>query len=363
MNIYVEFDIINIGDGMMIKLVPAKCPNCGATLELDDNLKKTECKYCNTSIIVDDAIAKYKIEVSGEVKVDGIIGKNTLLDQAKKHMAIGELEAAEVILRQIISGHDRFDIEVYACLLQVLAREFAFNEEDQDMSELFMEDYVVKAFDETAGRYREDDDYENNNSLFNNLSEIKSIYERASKIDPEKRLDSLLGDDGDKIRHYVDIVARLEEDEKAILMVMKRIYKIEEDLGFKLAKDEFCQKNREKILEKVVEIIKRDLMLEDSFKYEITDWNSAKAFYNYGSCTLIQRDGSIIAWYLRSNKEYQPKAKYSIDKYFAAKVKPNSVDEEIKRVENLVNDLQELYDNPKKAISSGGIFSKMFSKK
>ncbi len=104
-------------------------------------------------------------------------------------------------------------------------------------------------------------------------------------------------------------------------------------------------------------------MLDDTFKYEITDWNSAKAFYNYGSCTLIQRDGSIIAWYLRSNKEYQPKAKYSIDKYFAAKVKPNSVDEEIKRVENLVNDLQELYDNPKKAISSGGIFSKMFSKK
>ena len=95
-------------------------------------------------------------------------------------------------------------------------------------------------------------------------------------------------------------------------MVTKRIYKIEEDLGFKLAKDEFCQKNREKILEKVVEIIKRDLMLDDTFKYEITDWNSAKAFYNYGSCTLIQRDGSIIAWYLRSNKEYRPEANIAL---------------------------------------------------
>ena len=66
----------------MINLVPAKCPSCGASLELDDNLKRTECKYCKTTIIVDDAIAKYKLEISGEVKVDGISGKEELLDNA-----------------------------------------------------------------------------------------------------------------------------------------------------------------------------------------------------------------------------------------------------------------------------------------
>ena len=55
----------------MKKLVPAKCPNCGANLKLDDNMKKAECKYCQATIIVDEAIENYKIDVSGsKVKID-----------------------------------------------------------------------------------------------------------------------------------------------------------------------------------------------------------------------------------------------------------------------------------------------------
>ena len=36
----------------MVNLVPAKCPSCGAQLELDDNMKRAECSFCNTKIIV-----------------------------------------------------------------------------------------------------------------------------------------------------------------------------------------------------------------------------------------------------------------------------------------------------------------------
>ena len=39
----------------MVKLVSAKCPNCGAALRLSKEDEKTECEYCHNSIIVEDA--------------------------------------------------------------------------------------------------------------------------------------------------------------------------------------------------------------------------------------------------------------------------------------------------------------------
>ena len=39
-------------DDKIVNLVPAKCPSCGAQLELDDNMKRAECSFCNTKIIV-----------------------------------------------------------------------------------------------------------------------------------------------------------------------------------------------------------------------------------------------------------------------------------------------------------------------
>lgn len=46
-----------------MRLVSAKCPNCGANIEVDKDTNKTKCDYCKSNIIVDDAIAKYKLEV------------------------------------------------------------------------------------------------------------------------------------------------------------------------------------------------------------------------------------------------------------------------------------------------------------
>ena len=76
----------------MVNLVPAKCPNCGAQLELDDNMKRAECSFCKSTIIVDNAIAKYKVEISGEVKVDGIVGKEELLKNAESKIKVGRYD-------------------------------------------------------------------------------------------------------------------------------------------------------------------------------------------------------------------------------------------------------------------------------
>lgn len=36
----------------MIKLQAAKCPQCGADIEVNESLEKTICQYCGTTILI-----------------------------------------------------------------------------------------------------------------------------------------------------------------------------------------------------------------------------------------------------------------------------------------------------------------------
>lgn len=52
-----------------MKIVSAKCPSCGANIEVDENSNQTKCEFCHSTIIVEDAIKKYKVEISGTVSL------------------------------------------------------------------------------------------------------------------------------------------------------------------------------------------------------------------------------------------------------------------------------------------------------
>ena len=59
-----------------MKLVAAKCPNCGAQIEVDKNSDSTRCEYCNSKIIVEEALESYKlnkVEVSNLPKYENYI--------------------------------------------------------------------------------------------------------------------------------------------------------------------------------------------------------------------------------------------------------------------------------------------------
>ena len=43
-----------------MKLIPARCPSCGADIEVNKDNETTKCKYCETRIIIDDAIDEAK---------------------------------------------------------------------------------------------------------------------------------------------------------------------------------------------------------------------------------------------------------------------------------------------------------------
>ncbi len=46
-----------------MKLVPAKCPNCGANINVDEEQETTKCEYCGDAILIDKAIQKYQVEI------------------------------------------------------------------------------------------------------------------------------------------------------------------------------------------------------------------------------------------------------------------------------------------------------------
>ena len=77
-----------------MKLVAAKCPNCRANIDVDKNSDKTVCEYCGSKIIVEEAIATYKLEISGNVEVSNATSFSKLLKLAERLLKDDQLDQA-----------------------------------------------------------------------------------------------------------------------------------------------------------------------------------------------------------------------------------------------------------------------------
>ena len=59
-----------ISDSETVKLIPAKCTNCGGNLTVDPAKKSAVCPYCDLAFIVDEAINNYNIDtVEGNINI------------------------------------------------------------------------------------------------------------------------------------------------------------------------------------------------------------------------------------------------------------------------------------------------------
>lgn len=74
----------------MTKLITAKCPNCGAILNISEGEERIKCEYCNNTIIVEDAIACYKLKVEGTISIDGIESNTDLINSANELIEMKE---------------------------------------------------------------------------------------------------------------------------------------------------------------------------------------------------------------------------------------------------------------------------------
>ena len=54
-----------------MKLVSTACPNCGAKLQLNTDLRQASCDYCGHSFLIDDEVKRVSLEVqNGQQQVD-----------------------------------------------------------------------------------------------------------------------------------------------------------------------------------------------------------------------------------------------------------------------------------------------------
>ena len=89
----------------MISLKAARCPSCGADIEVNPELEKSICQFCGSTILIQDAIAKIKVEHSGTIKVDGIQGESDLIELAKKHIQFNRTDNALDVIEEVLKSN------------------------------------------------------------------------------------------------------------------------------------------------------------------------------------------------------------------------------------------------------------------
>lgn len=90
------------------KLIPAKCTNCGANLEVDATQQAAICPFCKSAYIVEQAIQNYNINVKGNlnienatINVNGIDADNLVL-RAKEYENEGDYDMALNYYNQVL---------------------------------------------------------------------------------------------------------------------------------------------------------------------------------------------------------------------------------------------------------------------
>lgn len=163
-------------------------PSCGANIEVNKNLEKTICQYCGTTVLIKDAIQKYKIELTGSVQVDGLKSDKKKFEEVEKYFKLKEYGNAKRTLDQIIAN-DEFNIEANCKWIYA----------------------VIKYFDITEKTFDKVDILAENREIWEYVSYILTRFERISVIDEDNERDIYLKD----LYNILDVMKKYmqEEDE------------------------------------------------------------------------------------------------------------------------------------------------------
>ena len=174
-----------------MKLTPAKCPSCGANIDVNEKLEKTICQYCGTTVLVDDAVQKYKIEISGNVKVSGVKDADDYIKEATKHLKLNEYKDALESARKAIKL-DNFNVEALALELRTYIAIVGQCHRD-DMS--FLETAIYTSSD------------------WGSVRDIQTMYDRIVKIAEEdnKNVEKIL------TKKVVTQIHEMFEDRKSVV--------------------------------------------------------------------------------------------------------------------------------------------------
>ena len=230
----------------MVKLQAAKCPSCGADIQVNEKLENTICQYCGSTVLVQDAIEKYKVEISGNVKVEGIKGRDDKLNQAKKHHKYDEFDKAKKLILDIIKD-DNFDVEAYCELIKI------------DL------DSIENTFDFTKCPEVQYKNWQIVEQIFEN-------YERIEKIDEDKIAEKELKEYTPKIEKYKEYKKEIDDDE----FNLGKLYNTHRDLAIKA--DKIGGEARSQLLQ----------AFNDSFGMQMSTYDMLKEDF------IFRKDGTLV---------------------------------------------------------------------
>lgn len=67
-----------------MKLITLKCPECGATLNLDDSRKEYFCTYCGTKILLDEEIQRQDVRIENRIIDEAAIEQEKTKQEKQK---------------------------------------------------------------------------------------------------------------------------------------------------------------------------------------------------------------------------------------------------------------------------------------
>lgn len=251
-----------------MKLKDAKCPNCGANIEVNEKLEKSICQYCGSTVMVEEAIEKYKVEISGKVEVEGIKGRSSKLKQAKKHIALNEYPEARTILSGLVQ-EDRFDVEAYIELLKM------------DINDL-----KNMEFNPNSSYYSAKD-------AWMLVDEVEMFYTRIYKIDEDNIADKGLKDYKEDIELFIGAKEKMKKDDKELAKI---VVALNEHLASVRAIDKECERSWFELLEEWLNIPE---IGELSYRVKGVK-NFSK--YNLVSFKSLSRDGYLESRYIKIDR-------------------------------------------------------------
>ena len=101
-----------------MKLTAAKCPNCNADIEVNETLDKAICQYCGSTILIESAIQKHKMEITGTIKIDGIQSDSEKIEIIINYLKIGNLEEATTLLENLLEKNP-FNEQALSIFIQI----------------------------------------------------------------------------------------------------------------------------------------------------------------------------------------------------------------------------------------------------
>lgn len=187
-----------------MKLVAAVCPSCGAKLDVNPNEETVVCKYCSSTIIIQDAIAKYKIEISGNVEISNLPKVDNYIKIAERHLKDCEYQDAFDYYKKAIEldPDNQFlllryemcriylndEIDYLFDRLMKYFNEYASVKTGEDISEITTEiiNILKSSFEQTKDYYSNETlDVSRMKKCHQKLLSIISSYEELLKLDPE----------------------------------------------------------------------------------------------------------------------------------------------------------------------------------